>query len=36
MVLLSDGETSFGALTSVGAAVAADGGIPVYTIAFGT
>jgi Ca-activated chloride channel family protein len=36
MVLLSDGETTVGALTSEGAAEAADAGIPVYTIAFGT
>ncbi len=36
MVLLSDGETTVGSLTSDGAAEAADAGIPVYTIAFGT
>lgn len=36
MVLLSDGETTVGQLTSEGAAEAADAGIPVYTIAFGT
>ena len=36
MVLLSDGETTVGRLTSDGSAEAADAGIPVYTIAFGT
>jgi Ca-activated chloride channel family protein len=36
MVLLSDGETTVGRLTSDGADEAADAGIPVYTIAFGT
>ncbi|HSP28355.1 MAG TPA: VWA domain-containing protein, partial [Ilumatobacteraceae bacterium] len=36
MVLLSDGETTVGRLTSDGAAEAATAGIPVYTIAFGT
>ena len=36
IVLLSDGETTVGSLTSDGAAEAADAGIPVYTIAFGT
>lgn len=36
MVLLSDGETTVGRLTSDGAKDAADAGIPVYTIAFGT
>lgn len=36
MVLLSDGETTVGKLTSDGAQEAADAGIPVYTIAFGT
>jgi Ca-activated chloride channel family protein len=36
MVLLSDGETTVGRLTSAGAEEAAAAGIPVYTIAFGT
>jgi Ca-activated chloride channel family protein len=36
MVLLSDGETTVGRLTADGSAEAADAGIPVYTIAFGT
>ena len=36
MVLLSDGETTVGRLTSDGAADAAEAGIPVFTIAFGT
>lgn len=36
MVLLSDGETTVGQLTSDGADEAADAGIPVFTIAFGT
>lgn len=36
MVLLSDGETTVGRPTSEGTAEAADAGIPVYTIAFGT
>jgi Ca-activated chloride channel family protein len=36
MVLLSDGETTVGRLTSDGADEAAAAGIPVYTIAFGT
>ena len=36
MVLLSDGETTVGRLTSDGAAESAAAGIPVYTIAFGT
>lgn len=36
MVLLSDGETTVGRLTSDGATEAADAGIPTYTIAFGT
>ncbi len=36
MVLLSDGETTVGRLTADGAAEAAEAGIPVFTIAFGT
>ena len=36
MVLLSDGETTVGIPTDEGAALAAEAGIPVFTIAFGT
>ena len=36
MVLLTDGETTVGRPTADGAEAAAEAGIPVYTVAFGT
>jgi Ca-activated chloride channel family protein len=36
LVLLTDGETTVGRFTEEGAQIAADAGIPVYAIAFGT
>jgi Ca-activated chloride channel family protein len=36
LVLLTDGTTTVGRDTAAGAAVAADAGVPVFTIAFGT
>lgn len=36
IVVLTDGETTVGMPTAEGAAIAADAGIPVYSISFGT